>query len=154
MQDIYTPPKSELDNAIPSDEEERKRYQEVEALRLLYQSQRVIWSPVNALIVSAFLVLAISWYGGSAPVLVFMLPAIVTGAMVKYMGKLIQMKHRVISGLVVGLVVTLALSLNNLVLASIIGLLNVLAFMAISKRPLTFDEEKLLFKESIGKLER
>ncbi|SMF19858.1 hypothetical protein SAMN02745866_01225 [Alteromonadaceae bacterium Bs31] len=152
MEEIYRSPESELDDQVPENEKEREIFNETKALKALYASQRIIWSPIFSTIGTMVIIVAMSFVEGRAPLLVFMLPAIVVGGVIKYVGKLIKIKHRMLSGLLVGGIVFFALYFSSPFMAGVIGLLNVLAFMAICRRPLTFEQEKLLSKESLGKL--
>lgn len=153
MVDIYSSPKSDVGAKTPIDNEKTKLHDEAEALRALYKSQRVIWTPINVLIVSVFLIVVMSFATGRVPVLAFIVPAFICGGMAKFIGKIFAIKHRLISSVVLGVVVLFAFQ-DSMLIAILLALFNMLIFLVLSRCTLSFDEEKLLYKESLGKLKR
>lgn len=156
MKNIYQPPESDLDNINSLSAKEQALVEEAQALQQLYQEQRIVSTPINALFVTAFVLILMLMVEGHAPMLVFLLPAFICGAVIKYWGRLLDLKHRVISSLVVALVVYFGLDMVsfNAVWLAVLAWLNFLVCLAMSRRPLSFDQEKLLFSESLGKISR
>ena len=152
MNDFYRPPESDLNQDVPQDPAERKIYNELQALRMLFKAQRVYLSPVVSLILTVALLLTLEMAQRSMPLWVLVFPSFIVGGVVKYIGRLIEAKHRIIAGVIVGLLVCLWLGQGLPFIAVLVGFINIVVFVAISRRPLTFDEEKLLSKKSLGKL--
>lgn len=131
---------------------EQQALAERKAWRQLIAEQRVILTPISVFLVTTFVCLAILVLSQGAPVLVFIMPSIISGALVKYLGRLIEMKHRVISSVMVAVVVLIFLSAGNPVWVFVVASLNFMVCLGLSRRPLSYDQEKLVFRRSIGKI--
>ena len=146
MEDVYKSPDSIL-------EDEKGIAGERKALRELMHEQRFVSGHVTAFSFAFSFMFAILIVDGSAPLFIFLAPAIATGAILKYTANFIVMKHRIISSALVTLVTFSFLSLAGVgFLGAVVSFVGFWVCLALNRRSLNMEQEKLLYKWRLGKL--
>ena len=151
MTDIYKAPSSNLDVNLASDIS-AEEIEERELLTALIKGQRVFVSIVLATVVTTALILAMSMLSRGTPILLLVVPAIVAGGIVKLVGGLVRVKYRALAGGFVGLVV-FGLFSESLSMGAALSFLSAIVFTVVSRRRLSVDQERVLYKERQGRLQ-
>lgn len=141
MNDIYDAPGSDL--RVETDE---GLVEQREALAKLLGEERWILGQVAAFFGTVTFFLLMFLVEGAAPMFIYLAPSIFSGVVLKYYARFVTSKPRIISGVIVLLVTMGFLSLFGLsILAIAISFIAFLACMALNRRPLTMEQEKLLY---------
>jgi branched-subunit amino acid permease len=148
MNDIYKTPDSNLAVSL----ETRTISPELTEFESMLKEQRTVLAPSLALIFTILSIFPLALAKGSAPLLILLFPAFVVGLLIKYTSRLIKLNHRVISSLISTSVIFFILSFGNILTAIGVSLFSFFICLSLSRRPLTADQEKVLYKLKIGKL--
>ncbi|QFT55249.1 hypothetical protein [Microbulbifer sp. THAF38] len=136
MNENYKSPKSDLE-VSPSHA----------LISRLLKEQSLLLSLFAVLLGALGTLIALSFARGIIPLYVYVIPGFVAGILVKFMGRPVTVKYRLIPGLFCGLIVSLWVSLGGIsIYTFLLPLLNVLCCLAVSRRRLSYDEERALYK--------
>lgn len=136
MSDLYKAPQSELEVSESH----------VTISRLLSE-QNMLLSIIAVLVGALGTMVLFSFASGIIPLYVYVIPGFVAGILVKFLGRPVTTKYRLIPGLFCGLIVSLGVSLEGIsIYTFLLPFLNVLACLAISRRRLNYEEDKALYK--------
>jgi hypothetical protein len=147
MNNIYTTPESDLISNANS-----MKDSEVEKLKIIFKEQRIVLAPLITFLTTLLFFIPMLLSFDAMPMWVFVSPAFAIGLIVKYTCRLVHIKHRIISGTVLVLIISLLMLLYNPITAVNVAAFSFVIFVAISKRTLHPDQKNLLYKLKIGKL--
>jgi hypothetical protein len=148
MTDIYESPKSNLIVSEPAD----SIVSEVEALRELLKEENGISSTINSLLFTILSIIPFAMPQVSVPPLIMLFPAFVVGFIIKYSGCLIKLKYRLVSSLISASLIFFILAFENVLIAIGIATINFFICLVLSKRPLSPEQDRILYRWKIGKI--
>lgn len=141
--DTYKPPESDLETDNP----------EIIRYRKLVKEQHPLIGGVAACFTSFLTLLALSFASGVVPGFVFVLPGLVAGLVLKFVGRVFTDLPRVIAALFVAAVVGIEFYLREALWLSIfLSFLNFVICFAVSRRLLTHEEEKVLYRHKLKRV--
>lgn len=140
MNDVYKSPESNL---------EVDKYQSL-VIKLL-KEQSIILALLSAVFGTVAMLVALSLAPGIVPLFVFVLPGLVSGILIKLLGRPIKLVYRFVPSLICGVIVLVWFSLDGVTIHTVLlPFLNILACLAISRRNLNYEEEKAIYKYKHG----
>lgn len=140
MNNIYDIPQSELGTSEDS-----------KALAALLNNQKKFLAPIISFFSCITALVIMTFSGFSGFVFLLLIPSVIAGVIIKYLCGLIEIKYRLVSALTVAVANFLFLMGNALIGFAVAGI-SILIVLTVSKRPLNYDQEKLIYRWEMNRL--